>query len=196
MTGGRPIWRIGVMEELRWPSAALTDGTLWLDRPVAADVTAIVAACQDAEAQRWLPLPSPYGEREAQEWLRSVPEEAAKGLKLEFAVREEQGSPMVAAIGLHFRQGPGVVKLGYWVTPRARNRGMAAGAVRLLATYALNTFGPRRVEILVQPENVASCRVAQRTGATFEGVRRAGMEDRDRQPIDANVYSLLPDDLD
>lgn len=177
---------------LHWPDRPLTDATITLDRMTIADVPAVVAAIDD-EILRWLPLPSPYGEADAVTFLGWQASEAEQGTHLNFAVRAD--GAFAGCAGLSFRGGPGVAEVGYWIAAGMRGRGIAARATRLLAAYAFATFQSRRVELLIQPENVASCRAAEKAGAVAEGVRRAGIEQRGGVQ-DALVYSLLPGDVD
>jgi RimJ/RimL family protein N-acetyltransferase len=66
--------------------------------------------------------------------------------------------------------------------------------VRLAARFAFDTLGLHRVEIAAQPENFPSRRVAEKVGATFEGVLRNRIFKRG-QPYPAALYSLIPEDL-
>jgi RimJ/RimL family protein N-acetyltransferase len=177
---------------LRWPEEPLRDGTVVLDRMTPRDTPALVAAIDD-EILRWLPLPSPYTAADAADFLDWQRDSAELGTALNFALRQAVGGALVGSIGVHFRAGPGVAEIGYWVAPGARGRGLAVAATRLLARHTLATYRPRRVEVLVQPANAASLRVAERAGAIYEGVRRAGTEIRG-EPLDVAVYAFVPGD--
>lgn len=83
--------------------------------------------------------------------------------------------------------------LGYWVADAARGREVAVTAARLAATWAFEELGLQRIEILVQPENTASLRVAVKLGAVCEGIARNGII-IDGQPHEAIVHSLIPGD--
>lgn len=178
---------------LCWPARPLTDGLVVLDRMTRTDIPTLVDAIDD-HVLRWLPLPSPYTHADAVAFLEWQQEMADRGMTLNFAVRTEVGGPLVGSAGLHFRNGPGVAEVGYWIAAPARGRGLAARAMRLLAELAFDRYGARRLEALILPGNTASRRVAERAGAVYEGVRRHGLEARG-EPLDAAVYSLLPSDL-
>jgi RimJ/RimL family protein N-acetyltransferase len=65
---------------------------------------------------------------------------------------------------------PGAVaQIGYWLTPKARGRGIATRAVELLTNW-LFTLGAGRVFLTVVDDNPASMRVAQRAGFRMDGV--------------------------
>lgn len=84
--------------------------------------------------------------------------------------------------------------LGYWVADAARGREVAVAAARLAAAWAFDELGLLRIEILVQPENTASLRVAVKLGAVCEGIARNGII-VDGRPHEAIVHSLIPGDL-
>ena len=60
------------------------------------------------------------------------------------------------------------VQIGYWLRTTLAGHGLMTAAVRLLTRHALTTLGFARVEILADPANTASCRVAEKAGYTFE----------------------------
>jgi len=178
---------------LRWPERPLRHGPAVLDRMTYADVPALLTAIDD-EVLRWIPLPSPYTEADAVAYLTSQAAMSTRGAGLTFAVRRRTGGRMVGSAGLHFRGGAGVAEIGYWIGPLDRGAGLAAASTRALASWAFTTLGPRRVELLIEPDNRPSMAVAQSVGAVYEGVRRAGIVHRG-EPRDAAVWSLLPADV-
>jgi RimJ/RimL family protein N-acetyltransferase len=94
--------------------------------------------------------------------------------------------------GLVFQPEAGIVGLGYWVLERARGRGLASSAVSLLVEWALGTAGLRRVEALVEPDNVASQRVLGRAGLEQEGRLRSYLAGPDGA-TDALIYARVRD---
>ena len=59
--------------------------------------------------------------------------------------------------------------IGYWVTPPARGRGICTRALRLLARWALDELELQRLELITDPDNLASQRVAEKVGFQREG---------------------------
>ena len=86
------------------------------------------------------------------------------------------------------------VNLGYWVRTDQTGRGVATAAAQLAARYAIEELGFVRVEIVVEVENLASQRVADKTGARREGLLRRRLMNREN-PRDAVMYSLVREDL-
>ena len=67
-------------------------------------------------------------------------------------------------------------------------------AVLLLSRWAFETLPVERIEITIEPENTASCAVAERAGYTFEGVLRSHTVIKGRRR-DMGMYSLLRSEL-
>ena len=177
---------------LQWPDRPLTDGVVVLDRMRAADSDRVVLGCADAETQKWLPLPSPYGPAEARAFIDGRADAAAQGDELTWAVRGADDGLLAGALGVSQRGNRGEAAIGYWTTPDRRGRGWTARAVVLAARYIFTTYAPRRIEIVVAPGNRGSVAVATAAGASGEGLRRNGMPDGSG---DALIYSLLAADV-
>jgi RimJ/RimL family protein N-acetyltransferase len=86
--------------------------------------------------------------------------------------------------------------IGYWLGAHARGHGHMTPTVRLVAAWAFETLGLARLEGTVDPDNIASQRVAERCGFRREGRLRSSTIIRDTgERRDALVYGLLPDEL-
>ncbi|MPZ72019.1 MAG: GNAT family N-acetyltransferase [Nitriliruptorales bacterium] len=177
---------------LTWPDQPLSDGVVLLDRFTETDVPRIILGCTDPASQRWLPLPSPYGEVEALTFVKSRAKAAAAGNELTFAVRDAADGVAAGALGLSQRGYHHEADIGYWTAPDRRGRGWTARAVRLVVRHAFATMPLRRIEILAAIGNVHSRAVAESAGGTFEGVRRHGLPTGDTD--DAAVYSFIATD--
>ncbi len=179
---------------LEWPVRPLTDGVVVLDQLRASDAPRVVLGCTDPESQRWLPLPSPYGDPEARAFISSRDDAAVRGEELTFAVRGGDDGLLAGVMSLSQRGRRGEAEIGYWTAPDRRGRGWTARAVRLVAEYAVVTLSLRRVELLVAIDNTHSRRVAEAVGAAYEGIRRRGLPSADAQ--DAAIYSLIRPDFE
>jgi RimJ/RimL family protein N-acetyltransferase len=166
----------------------LGDGIVTLRSWNEADAPAIVAALDgDPEITRWLDaIPQPYALEHALAYIRG-----------EVTPNEERwcvdAGGVVGSIGIT-PHGDAVHEIGYWTRAEARGRGYMSRALALLARRAL-ADGAARVYLRADPENVASCRVAERAGFTREGVlRSAHWNGRLGRRQDWAIYSLLPGD--
>lgn len=172
----------------------LTDSTIVLRAPENGDAEAIRIACQDPEIPRWIPMiPQPYTEESAKEFVAWSSERWEAG-DYSFVIVDAVTAELLGAIGMGIQQRMKIGHIGYWVAAPARRRGIASSALRLLAGWALEQdFG--RVELITDPDNVASQRVAEKVGFRREGVMRSHTLHRDGRRRDAVLFSLLPGEL-
>jgi RimJ/RimL family protein N-acetyltransferase len=153
-----------------WPQVdvpTLSDGVVTLRPRRLDDADAITAACQDPEISRWTMVPSPYTREDAVEWLSQSDDGTASFLAVD---AEDRLLGSFSVMEIDRERGYG--EIGYWVAAEARGRGVATRAVALLRDWAAS-IGLRELEILPQPANTGSCRVAERTGFTLTEERRA-----------------------
>ena len=111
-------------------------------------------------------------ELDASRWLNVQQRGWTDGGRLSFAVLDsergnEPGSVLGNVVLKGWTAGSDVAEVGYWTAAAARNRGIASQAVEMLTAWAFESFGAQglqRVELLHQEDNLASCRVAQKSG--------------------------------
>ena len=84
-------------------------------------------------------------------------------------------------------------ELGYSVVPEARGRGVATAILRALTRWAFDEAGIRRAALVIDLDNPASARVAERAGYVREGVMRSVHQKGERR-VDAGLWSRLPSD--
>ena len=155
-----------------------------------ADVPALVIACNDPEIAHWIPLiPSPYTEEDALTFVRGEvrPEEQSLAMTLDGTV--------VGAIGLGVNSMNYRGRIGYWVAGSARGRGVCTRALRLLSRWALDELDLQRLDLITDPDNLASQHVAEKVGFRREGVLRAHLRHPDGRIRDSVMFSLLPGEL-
>ncbi|MFL6180115.1 MAG: GNAT family N-acetyltransferase [Actinomycetes bacterium] len=86
-----------------------------------------------------------------------------------------------------------VAEVGYWVLPDHRRQGVASTAVEAAEMHAFNDVGIVRLFIRHEPDNVASCALADSRGYQPEGVQR-GAFTRAGARRDLHVHGLLATD--
>jgi RimJ/RimL family protein N-acetyltransferase len=158
------------------------------------DVPAVTAACQDPEIARWLQLvPQPYTEADARFYIQDcmdAPEE-----RKPFAITDTETGNVIGSIDMRInRMATG--HIGYWLAAEARGRGLTTAALRALSRWAIEDLGLGRVELVTDPDNIASQRVAEKAGFQREGVLRSMLVNRDGSRRDGVMFSLLPEELD
>jgi RimJ/RimL family protein N-acetyltransferase len=167
----------------------LSDQVVALRSWTAADAPAIVECVDgDEELAGWLDrIPQPYTVADALVYIGLEGEE-------KLAVTDAETGRLLGSIGLTWHE-PGVAEVGYWIRADARGRGLTTRALLLVARHAF-AKGAARVQLRADPENVASCRVAEKAGFTREGLlRQAHWNPRLGRHQDWVMYSLLPGEL-
>ncbi|MGZ8739915.1 MAG: GNAT family N-acetyltransferase [Gaiellaceae bacterium] len=173
------------------PQSPLSDGVVAL-RPLSRnDVEGIRLASEDAEISRWAGAPSLY-RRRPNRFLVTAERDRKAGRAVTLAV-------MVAHVGFsgsitltcdwEHRK----AEVSYWMNAKARRRGFGARALRLAAKWAFEELGLERLEVLTNPENQASERLALRVGFAKEGLLRAYRPSNGGRE-DLAMFSLLPAD--
>jgi RimJ/RimL family protein N-acetyltransferase len=155
----------------------------------AEDAGAVYEACQDPETQRWIQaIPRPYTEEDARAFVAG---ELGFG-PLQYAVTEN--GEVVGAIGMRVNEHR-TGHIGYWCAPRARGRRVTTTALRVLCRHALDELALGRLELVTDPDNVASQRVAEKVGFRREGVLRSHLPHPEGHRRDSVMFSLLPGEL-
>ena len=85
-------------------------------------------------------------------------------------------------------------EIGYWTTPSARGRGVAAAAVDAVCRWGFGALPIDRIELCHAAENTASGRVAEKAGFTYEGHLRRSYRYGDGRKHDERLWARLSDD--
>jgi RimJ/RimL family protein N-acetyltransferase/nitrite reductase/ring-hydroxylating ferredoxin subunit len=178
------------------PNPPLSDGVITLRPFRAEDASAIAAACQDPEIQRWIPMiPVPYAEADARGFILMTLQAWHDGTGYEFAIADAATDRYIGSIGIHIGPNARRHAVGYLVAPEARGRGVAVRALRLVTRWGFEELGIERLALWTLPGNVRSQVVAEMAGFRFEGLAHNWEADREDRPIDAVMYSMTPEDL-
>ena len=105
-----------------------------------------------------------------------------------FGVFDLRSGEVLGGAGLHRREAPDALEIGYWLRAGAGGRGLATEAVEALARIALAPGGEGRVEIRCDPRNVRSIAVARRAGFRHLRTIVAGASTPGGQPRDTMVW--------
>ena len=169
----------------------LRDGDLVLRPWAEGDVAVLVRACNDPEITRWVPvIPSPYTEEDALGFVRG---EVPGAPEHSFAIVLDDS--VVGAIGMGVNSHGYRGTIGYWVAAWSRGKGVCTVALRTLARWAFDDLELKRLELITDPENLGSQRVAEKVGFQREGVMRSHLLHPDGRLRDSVMFSLLPGEL-
>ncbi|WP_432122737.1 GNAT family N-acetyltransferase [Streptomyces sp. S1] len=139
------------------------------------DVAALVEVSRDPALRRWVSSVVD-DDADGARWVRDQQRGWAAGDRFGFAVLEAQPGPvreqLVGNVVLKgVASGRPAAEVGYWTAAHARGRGVASRALEALTGWAFDTFeadGLERLELLHQVDNLASCRVAQKSRYDFD----------------------------
>jgi ribosomal-protein-serine acetyltransferase len=136
-----------------------------------------------------------YSLQEAKDFIRITRSRWEEGTLYAFVITNARGGSVVGGCSLsHIHPVYHMCNLGYWVRTSRRGEGIAVRATRLAAQYAFEKIGLIRVEVVMAVDNHASRRVAEKSGAHYEGILRNRMV-VGREIQDAHMYSLVPGDF-
>ena len=156
---------------------------------------------REASGDPYIPLitsvPSAFSEAEGVAFIERQWSRARLGQGYPFVIAGAATDRGVGVIGLR-NVDEGRVSIGYWVVKPARGRGTAAHALRAVAAWGLGELRIPRLELTVEPWNVASIVTAERCGFHREGLLRAwSLRAWNRvgtERCDVFMYSRLPGD--
>lgn len=159
------------------------------------DATVFVEAVRESveSISRWMPWAShDYNAAQALEWFAACRAQRAAATALEFGIFSQDTGSFLGGAGLNeIRRDHRFCNLGYWVRQSRQGQGIAARCVRALAAHAFASEGLQRVEIVVAVGNIASEKVALKSGALREGIARNRLMINDLA-VPAHMFSLVP----
>lgn len=158
------------------------------------DVPAFVEAVRESytTVARWMNWwRSDYSRADAKLWIAQADKNLQEETGYEMGVFTADGKIFLGSAGLNlFNREHNFCNLGYWVRESRQGQGIATRAARALAEFGFRELKLARIEIVVAQDNLPSQRVAQKIGATFEGVARNRLLIAGRSHA-AVVYSLI-----
>jgi ribosomal-protein-serine acetyltransferase len=132
---------------------------------------------------------------DASDWVESRDYAWATGEEYTFAIVQRQSGTFAGTVGLNqINRVHSFGNLGFWIRSSLAKQGMATAATQMAARFALHQLGLERVEILAMIPNVASRRVAEKSGARPEGILRKRLIVHEKAH-DAAMYSLVAEDF-
>lgn len=157
----------------RPPASHLEETDLTLRAWRAADGPALLTAVLESleELRPWLAWAHrDYGPEDAAEFLDQTTCARQRGTDFGYAIVEDH--VLAGAIGLHLRDHPRRLEIGYWVHSAHTGRGLATRSVRLLGAEAVSLGEVDCLEVRHDRANDRSGRIPRRLGFTFAGERR------------------------
>ncbi|MBL0887784.1 GNAT family N-acetyltransferase [Myceligenerans indicum] len=154
---------------------------------------------EEASRDEYIPListvPSPYSRVAGEAFVRRQWGRVSAGSGYPFVIARAEDQHPVGAIGLWLRDlDEGRAWIGYWLAPSGRGHGAATESLRVVARWAVEDLHIPRLQLCVEPWNVASQRTAERAGFQREGLLR-GWQQVGAERRDMLLYAMLDVDL-
>jgi RimJ/RimL family protein N-acetyltransferase len=146
-----------MLREVRQPS----DGVVTLTFFVRSDASVMCEADRDPEHRRRFDLPDTFvpSLEHSESAITRWEQERLAGKRFTFAVRSADTGVLLGGCELRPLDRE-AANLSYWTYPAHRLRGVASRAVALASNLAFERFGFRRLEVVTDPDNAGSRRVA------------------------------------
>lgn len=154
---------------------------------------AVRTLLDDPDVLRFTRVPEPPPPSFPRDWLVRYEAARVDGTGEAFAAVDGDGAFLGLALAPAIDRDSGEVELGYIVAPGARGRGVAQWMLRELTAWAFEHAGAERIVLIINVENGASERVAERCGYTREGVLRS-IYLKPGVRTNASIWSRLPSD--
>ncbi len=145
----------------------------------------------------WMPWCHPgYSLAESEDWLKTCLADFAAKHAYDFVIYDQNTGKFLGAVALNqIHPLHRFANLGYWVRSSCAGHGIAVTATRLCAQFGFAELHLKRIEIVAAVGNRRSQRVAEKAGATREGLLRQRLAIGEVQH-DAVLFSLIPQDFE
>ena len=106
-------------------------------------------------------------------------------------------SVQLGGTGLHPRNDPGGLEIGYFIRASAARQGYVTESTAALTRVGFEICGADRIEIRIDPENEASFGVPRKLGFVEEATLRRRLPARaGGQPRDVTLFAMFRGDFD
>ena len=180
------------------PRLIYRDNAIEIRAPEEAEAPLLCSAVRDSQADigRWESwCTSAYSVADSLRFLRDSEQKRSRGSEYNFNLFDLETGEIAGAISLNrISYEYHMANVGYWIRSDRTGRGLAPLAVRAASQFAFERLALTRLEIVAMERNHRSCRVAEKVGATAEGLHRNRLYFHGK-PCHAWVYSLIPGDI-
>ena len=181
-----------------WPTEVptLTRGLITLRKPHLDDTQAVFDGCQDPLIPRFTAISSDYSMAHALDYVQRTDASVRTQRELPFVIEHGNGDDRTFAGTISFHSlsvKNSVGELGYWMSASMRGKGIATTAARMLTDYGFASIGFKRIEALVDIENVASAKLLESAGYDREGLLKNKVTRDDGRQVDMYLFAAVPE---
>ena len=136
-------------------------------------------------------IPWPYSIQDARDFIKLSKKNREKKVAYTFAIVPHEIGRVVGMVGLQdIRPKHSRVEIGYWLSKKHRGKGYVTEAVMLALKFAFKELKFNRVQTHTTLRNIASRKVMERCGFTYEGTLRK-YEMLKGKLVDIVMFSML-----
>jgi len=177
-----------------WPTEipTLQYGLVTLRPSAEKDIDSIFNACQDPLIPAFTTIPATYTMDHAIDFVRSDPFSFAERRELRFVIDYGNGDDVKFAgvISLHtINIKNHTAEIGYWMDKSLRGKGIGTIAAKMITDYGFRSLGFRRIDGLVDVDNLASQKLLTSAGFQKEGILRNKVSREDGRQIDMALFA-------
>ena len=182
-----------------WPTEVptLTRGLINLRKPELKDTQAIFDGCQDPLIPRFTAISANYSMAHALDYVQRVDASLRTQRELPLIIEYGNGDDRKFAGTISFHSisvKNSVGEIGYWMSESMRGKSIATTAVLMLTDYGFATIGFKRVEAMVDVENIASTKLLTSAGYQREGLLRKKISRDDGRQVDMYLFAAIPEE--
>ena len=182
-----------------WPTEVptLTRGLINLRKPEVKDTQAVFDGCQDPLIPRFTAISANYSMAHALDYVQRVDASLRTQRELPLVIEYGNGDDRKFAGTISFHSisvKNSVGEIGYWMSESMRGKSIATTAVRMLTDYGFATIGFKRVEAMVDVENIASTKLLASAGYQREGLLRKKISRDDGRQVDMYLFAAIPEE--
>ena len=182
-----------------WPTEVptLTRGLINLRKPELKDTQAVFDGCQDPLIPRFTAISADYSMAHALDYVQRVDASLRTQRELPLIIEYGNGDDQKFAGTISFHSisvKNSVSEIGYWMSESMRGKSIATTAVRMLTDYGFATIGFKRVEAMVDVENMASTKLLTSAGYQREGLLRKKISRDDGRQVDMYLFAAIPEE--
>lgn len=177
--------------ELVMPAVAPSFGDVRLRAHDERDVDMLTDLSTDAYVPTIGTLPANASRADVLAYIGRQHDRLTNGVGYSFCVADKDTDEALGTAGLHLASiSAGRATAGYTVAPRSRGRGVAGQALTALTRFGWSISELHRIELHIEPWNVASVRTAEAAGYEREGLLRSHQEIGGRR-VDMLLYAAI-----
>lgn len=135
-------------------------------------------------------IPHPYPDGAAEAWIERVREAAQARRDFAFAITFKEDDLLIGAISIHPNFDHKRAEIGYWLGKPFWSQGITSEAAARIVRFGFEDLGLYRIQATYFVDNIASRRVMEKSGMTFEGVLRGYVHKWDT-PRDLGMCAIL-----